>query len=145
MNNSAGPGSNGVGIRHPYPNGLREAGFTVAVASADQVLGACVRRWVERSEDFSWAGQAAEFRGTLRLVARVHPDLLIVDCSLPGGGSRALIRSLVPEQGPLLILCSRDRRDAILAFEIHAVHFLEKPVVEARLSAAMSSALQRLV
>lgn len=79
----------------------------------------------------------------LRRLPAEDCDVLVLDIRMQGL-SGLEVRSLLPEDGPLVIFATAHADHAVEAFEVGAVDFVMKPVEAARLQKAMERARQRL-
>jgi len=53
---------------------------------------------LDQADDILVVGEAGDTEGALREIARRQPDVVVLDCQLPGGGG-ALVAQTVQEQG----------------------------------------------
>jgi DNA-binding NarL/FixJ family response regulator len=53
-----------------------------------------LRRVIEAEPDFKVIGEAATVAATVEEVARAHPDILLLDVSMPGGGGIAALKEI---------------------------------------------------
>lgn len=79
------------------------------------------------------AANAAEARAAIRAH---EPDLLFLDIQMPGETGFDLLESL--DRAPLVIFTTAYDQYALKAFEVSALDYIVKPVVPARLAAAIS-------
>ncbi|WP_164018607.1 LytR/AlgR family response regulator transcription factor [Pyxidicoccus trucidator] len=86
-------------------------------------------------------GQAGDAEETLRQVATLRPDLLLLDIHMPcmDGLTLAQRHADLP---PVIFVTAHDEH-AVQAFEVNAVDYLLKPVRPERLATAMERARQR--
>jgi two-component system LytT family response regulator len=71
-------------------------------------------------------------------------DVILLDIHMPGLSGLETIE-LLPEDGPVVILCTAHPDHAVHAFEQGAVDYVMKPVEAGRLKKALTRARQRLV
>lgn len=89
-------------------------------------------------------GEAADGDAVLAAARAGGVDVILLDIHMPGlTGLEAL--SLLPEDGPRVILCTAHAEHAVDAFEYGAVDYVLKPVEAARLQKALERARARLV
>jgi two-component system, LytTR family, response regulator len=88
-------------------------------------------------------GEAADGEAVLAAARAGGLDVILLDIHMPGlSGLDAL--SLLPEDGPGVILCTAHAEHAVDAFEYGAVDYVLKPVEAARLQKALERARARL-
>jgi DNA-binding LytR/AlgR family response regulator len=90
------------------------------------------------------AGEAATSAEALELIARVGPDVLLLDIHMPGMDGLALARSLRGAAAPLVVYVTAYEKHALAAFDSGAVDYLLKPVRLERLAAAIEKARVQL-
>ncbi|MFT4197580.1 MAG: LytTR family DNA-binding domain-containing protein [Pseudoxanthomonas sp.] len=77
----------------------------------------------------------------LRAVAQLHPDLVLLDISMPGGDGLEVARHLQAlEPRPAVVFCTAYDEHALSAFDAAALDYLVKPVRAERLAAALERA-----
>ncbi|MCC7157462.1 MAG: response regulator transcription factor [Bryobacterales bacterium] len=86
------------------------------------------------------AGEAATGLEAVEQVARLKPDIALVDLQMPGLDGFGVARALRGERPPLLIFVTAFDKHALQAFESGAVDYLLKPVRRERLAAALEKA-----
>lgn len=88
-------------------------------------------------------GEVADGEAVLAAARAGGLDVILLDIHMPGlSGLDAL--SLLPEEGPRVILCTAHAEHAVDAFEYGAVDYVLKPVEAARLQKALERARARL-
>lgn len=86
-------------------------------------------------------GEAGDGRTALELSARLAPDLVLLDISMPSMSGLEVARHLAAlEPAPAVIFCTAYDEHALAAFEANAVDYLVKPIRRERLEAALSRA-----
>jgi two-component system LytT family response regulator len=86
--------------------------------------------------DVEVCGEAADGDAVLAAARAGGVDVVLLDIHMPGlSGLDAL--SLLPEDGPRVILCTAHAEHAVDAFEYGAVDYVLKPVEAARLQKAL--------
>ena len=85
--------------------------------------------------DVQIVGEAADPDAARAAIARLRPDLLLLDISLPGATGFELLESL--DEVPLVIFVTAYDHYATRAFEVSALDYVLKPVNPARLAQAL--------
>lgn len=86
-------------------------------------------------------GEAGNGRDMLESVARLQPDLVLLDIRMPVmDGLEAAQHLAVLDEAPRVIFCTAFEDHALAAFEANAVDYLVKPVRIERLRAALAKA-----
>ena len=90
-------------------------------------------------------GQAGNGAEALDVIARLHPDLVLLDVQMPGLTGFEVARRIL-EGGPTahIIFVTAFDQHAIEAFEVNAVDYLLKPVDQGRLATAIQRARRRV-
>ena len=84
-------------------------------------------------EDVAVAGEATSGEEALALIARLQPDLVLLDLQMPGLGGFDVIHRLPPGALPAIVIVTAYDQHAIRAFEEGALDYLLKPVGRERL------------
>lgn len=91
-------------------------------------------------DDVTVAGEAADGEAALAEIARLKPDLVLLDLQMPGLGGFEVIRRLPPQSLPVVIIVTAFDEHAIRAFDAGALDYLLKPVRRERLEIALNRA-----
>ncbi|HUB77634.1 MAG TPA: response regulator [Bryobacteraceae bacterium] len=83
--------------------------------------------------DIEIAGEAANGQEALQEIARLKPDLVLLDLQMPGIGGFDVIRHLPEGALPVVVIVTAYDQHAIRAFEAGALDYLLKPVSRERL------------
>lgn len=104
-----------------------------------------LRRMVEDLPQYQVAGEARSSEDALRAISELHPDILLLDISMPGMDGMALARVMQRGGvGSAVIFCTAYQNQALEAFEAEAVDYLVKPVRAERLEHALEKARRYL-
>ena len=101
-----------------------------------------LRRMLAAQPDVTIAGEAGSAADARVLIARTHPDLLLLDVQMPGEDGFALLQSLSP--APAVVFVTAYDHYAVRAFEANAVDYLLKPCRAERLAEALVRARRDL-
>ncbi len=98
---------------------------------------------LRRLETVSVVGEAANVDQAVAEVARLTPDLLLLDVQMPGGDGFGVLDRLRPYLPQIIFVTAYDQH-ALRAFEVEAVDYVTKPVDPARLTKAIERALSAI-
>jgi two-component system, LytTR family, response regulator AlgR len=89
-------------------------------------------------------GTASDGESALRLAAKLAPDLLLLDMTMPGMDGLAVAREVAAEEEPPAVIFVTAHEDfAVEAFDLDAVDYVLKPVAADRLERAVMRAIAR--
>lgn len=107
---------NALGPQRTYPTDEKPAPVaTVLVVDDHPIVRAGTRLWLHACTDLRVVGEAESGEQALELAPRLHPDVILLDLTLPGmSGLEALhaLRESVPE-AKIVVLTASDRGDAV--------------------------------
>lgn len=86
-------------------------------------------------------GEADDVPAGLEAIARLQPDLVLLDIQMPSGTGFDLLEQL--DNAPAVVFTTAYDQHALRAFEANALDYLVKPVVPERLAAAVARARSR--
>lgn len=101
-----------------------------------------LRRMLEAIGDVEIAGEARNADEAVELIARVQPDVLLLDVQMPGGDGFELLERL--DAAPAVIFTTAFDHYALRAFEVSALDYLVKPIDPDRLATAIARTAARL-
>ena len=99
---------------------------------------------LEAHDDVEVIGTAMNGREAIRAIKTHKPDLVFLDIQMPGFDGFSVIQGLMDVDPPLFVFVTAYSEHALRAFEVQAVDYLEKPVLEERLAQTMERVRQRL-
>jgi two-component system, LytTR family, response regulator len=99
-----------------------------------------VRLLLARLPDVTVVGEAGDGREAVAAVRRLRPDLVLLDVQMPGPDGFAVVEALASEPLPLVIFVTAHDVHAVRAFDVHALDYVLKPIVPARLADAVDRA-----
>lgn len=92
--------------------------------------------------DIELLGEAYDVPAAQAAIARLRPDLVLLDIQMPSGTGFDVIDGL--DSAPLVVFTTAYDQYAVRAFEANALDYLVKPVDASRLAAALQRARARL-
>jgi two-component system LytT family response regulator len=94
--------------------------------------------------DIDLIGESANGSEAVRAIATDRPDLVLLDVQMPGLDGFEVLRATAGIHQPFVVFITAHDEHAIRAFEVQAVDYLLKPVIEARFREAVRRAVTRL-
>jgi two-component system response regulator AlgR len=89
-------------------------------------------------------GTASDGAAALCLTAKLMPDLVLLDMTMPGSDGLAVARDLAKMENPPAVIFVTAYEDfAVEAFDLEAIDYVLKPVAGERLERAVARALSR--
>jgi two-component system LytT family response regulator len=89
-------------------------------------------------------GEASNGTTAVQAITDKRPDLLLLDIQMPGKDGFEVLRNIAGVHQPVVVFITAHDEHAIRAFEVEAIDYVLKPVVEDRLHAAVRRAVSRL-
>ena len=99
----------------------------------------CIRLLLDRDDDVTVVGEAADGSTALTALAELAPDLLFLDVQMPGMSGFDVLERL-PARRPVVIFSTAYDEYALRAFEAHAIDYLLKPFTNGRFRDALAHA-----
>jgi two-component system LytT family response regulator len=89
-------------------------------------------------------GEAGSGTEAVRMIRGERPDLVFLDIQMPGTDGFGVIREIAEDNPPIVVFVTAHDEHAIKAFEVQAVDYVLKPVLEPRLKEAVRRAVERI-
>ena len=102
-----------------------------------------LRTLLAGEQDIEIVGEAGSGNAAVRAIGEKKPDLLLLDIQMPGKGGFEVLEEIAGVHQPIVVFVTAHDEHAIQAFEVEAVDYVLKPVVEDRLRAAVRRAIAR--
>lgn len=129
-----------VGTRRDKPGDDVTKGIRVAIVDDHVLVRSGLRRLLELEQEVSVVGEASSAEEALDLVEREHPDVVLLDLTMPGtGGLEAIdgIRRASPETGVLIVTMHDDALHVRSALAAGALGYVVKSAPPDELVAAV--------
>src|SRR5262245_54137350 len=121
-----------------------DAPVRALVVDDEPLARADVVRLLSGRPQVSVVGICASGVEALEAVARLRPDLMLLDIRMPGLDGFGVVSRLEPAHMPYVVFVTAFDEYAIEAFEVRALDYLLKPVQATRLDDALARARREL-
>lgn len=116
-----------------------------AVIADDEPLSRrAVHQLLARHDDVRVLAECGDGEAVLEAMAEHRPDVLFLDVRMPLASGLDVARRRDTRIGPLVVFISAFDEFALPAFEVDAVDYLTKPLMEERFDAALTRVRDRL-
>ncbi len=102
------------------------------------------RRYLAETPDVEIVGECDEVESALEAVARLAPNLLLLDVQMPGLTGFHLLDRIPADRRPAVVFITAFDEFAVKAFAVRAVDYLLKPFDRERLAQALAKARDAL-
>jgi two-component system, LytTR family, response regulator len=89
-------------------------------------------------------GEADTGNAAVKLLRELDVDLVFLDIQMPGLDGFGVLRAVPVDELPLVVFITAYDEHAVKAFDVSAVDYVLKPVVESRFRLAVDRAIERL-
>lgn len=103
-----------------------------------------LRAILEADSDVVVVGEAANGREAVQMIAKLAPDLVLLDVQMPEIDGFSVVAQLDPEHIPMIVFVTAYDSYALKAFDVHAIDYVLKPVARDRLLQSVTRAKARL-
>ena len=115
----------------------------VVIADDHELIREGIKKIVRHSADLKIVGEAADLQQVIALVAQVHPDVVVLDLSLPdydGLDGLAALRRHFPALRVVLLSMHAEERYALAALRAGALAYVSKAMAASELVEAVRHA-----
>ncbi|MFZ1938172.1 MAG: LytTR family DNA-binding domain-containing protein [Terracidiphilus sp.] len=95
---------------------------------------------LRKFKDVEIAGECGDGPSAVKKILEQSPDVVFLDIQMPGMDGFEVLRALPRERLPGVIFLTAYEEHVLQAFDVHALHYLLKPVDDTRFAAAISRA-----
>jgi two-component system LytT family response regulator len=95
---------------------------------------------LRKFRDFEIVGECGDGQSAVKAILERSPDVVFLDIQMPGMDGFEVLRALPKESLPAIIFLTAYEQHVLRAFDVHALHYLLKPVDDTRFAAAVSRA-----
>lgn len=114
--------------------------MNVLIVDDEPIARQILRELLEEHPGITLAGEASTGLEAVEQIARLHPDVVLLDLQMPGLDGFSVARTLRGDSLPIVIFVTAFETHALQAFDTGAVDYLLKPVRKERLTAALEKA-----
>lgn len=118
--------------------------LTTLIVDDEPLAREGLRALLAKDAEVSAIREAKDGREAVAAIREGHPDLVLLDVQMPEMDGFAVVRSIGAESMPGVVFVTAHDQYAIQAFEINALDYLLKPVIEERFVQAMARAKERI-
>jgi two-component system LytT family response regulator len=94
--------------------------------------------------DIEIIGEAASGQAAVQAISTARPDLVLLDIQMPGLDGFEVLRATSDIHRPFVVFVTAHDEHAIRAFDVQAIDYVLKPVIEDRVRVAVRRAVARL-
>jgi two-component system LytT family response regulator len=118
--------------------------LTALIVDDEPLAREGLRALLAKDGEVSTINEARDGREAVAAIRDGHPDLVLLDVQMPEMDGFAVVRALGAESMPCVVFVTAHDQYAIQAFEINALDYLLKPVIEERFVKALARAKNRI-
>jgi two-component system LytT family response regulator len=95
---------------------------------------------LRKFKDVEIVGECGDGESAVKRILERSPDVVFLDIQMPGMDGFEVLRSLPKESLPAVIFLTAYEQHVLRAFDVHALHYLLKPVDDTRFAIAVGRA-----
>ena len=95
---------------------------------------------LRKFRDVEIVGECGDGQSAVEKILERSPDVVFLDIQMPGMDGFEVLRALPTENLPAVIFLTAYEQHVLRAFDVHALHYLLKPVDDTRFAAAVGRA-----
>ncbi len=118
--------------------------LTTLIVDDEPLAREGLRALLAKDADVSAIAEARDGHDAVMAIRETHPDLVFLDVQMPEMGGFDVVETIGARAMPGVVFVTAHDQYAIHAFEINALDYLLKPVIEERFMQAMARAKERL-
>jgi len=118
--------------------------LTTLIVDDEPLAREGLRVLLSRDPEVSSIREARDGCEAVAAIRESHPDLVFLDVQMPEMEGFAVVRAIGAQSMPAVVFVTAHDRYAIQAFEINALDYLLKPVIEERFVKALARAKERI-
>jgi two-component system LytT family response regulator len=95
---------------------------------------------LRKFRDVEIVGECGDGQSAVEKILELSPDVVFLDIQMPGMDGFEVLRALPRQNLPAVIFLTAYEQHVLRAFDVHALHYLLKPVDDTRFAAAIGRA-----
>lgn len=99
---------------------------------------------LRKFRDVEVVGECGDGSSAVQRILQLDPDVVFLDVQMPGMDGFEVLRALPREHLPAVIFLTAYEKHALQAFDVHALHYLLKPVDDSRFATAVARAREQV-
>jgi len=103
-----------------------------------------LRKLLQEQAEIEIAGECADGREAVRMIAEQAPDLVFLDVQMPELDGFGVLEAISGQRMPAIIFVTAHDKFALRAFEVHALDYLLKPFDRQRFQTALRRAVDQI-
>ena len=116
-----------------------------AIIVDDEPLGRrAIRQQLERHPSVRVIAECENAREAIVAIAECRADVVFLDIQMPPGSGFDVVEAIGDRARPAVVFVTAYDEHAVRAFDVHAVHYLLKPIDDAQFDDALQRVEQRL-
>lgn len=118
--------------------------LTTLIVDDEPLAREGLRALLAKDAEISAIREARDGREAVAAIRESHPDLVLLDVQMPEMDGFAVVRAIGADSMPCVVFVTAHDQYAIQAFEVNALDYLLKPVIEERFLQALARAKERI-
>lgn len=115
------------------------------IADDEKLARTKLRILLNSETEINIVAECCDYQQTVQAVHTCKPDLLLLDVQMPGPDGFHVLRTIPPDQMPIVVFTTAYDQYALQAFEAHALDYLLKPFDQERLHRAIERVRMEIV
>jgi two-component system LytT family response regulator len=120
------------------------AALKILIVDDEPLARRHLRSILDADADVSVVGEATNGREAVQMIAKLAPDMVLLDVQMPEVDGFSVVAQLDPERIPMIVFVTAFDSYALKAFDVHAMDYVLKPVARDRLLQSVARAKTRL-
>jgi two-component system LytT family response regulator len=118
--------------------------LTILIVDDEPLAREGLRALLSKDPDVSAIRESSDGREAVAAIRESSPDLVFLDVQMPEMDGLEVVQKIGAEQMPAVVFVTAHDQYAIQAFEVNALDYLLKPVIEERFVKALARAKDRI-
>ncbi|HEY7898530.1 MAG TPA: response regulator [Gemmatimonadaceae bacterium] len=120
------------------------ASLRILIVDDEPLARRHLRAILDADADVEVIGEAANGREAVQMIAKLAPDLVLLDVQMPEVDGFSVVAQIDPDRMPMFVFVTAYDSYALKAFDVHAIDYVLKPVARDRLLQSVTRAKTRI-